>query len=249
MSIRWLTIFLDHPGADQERAENFWLEVTATRLSARRGPGGEFATALPTHGDAYLRFQRVQDGPGGCHLDLHVDLDRRSLADIADHAVSLGARLRHVEDGLTVLDSPGGFTFCLVAWAGESVVPDPVRVDAGGANRLDQLCLDIPPSRFESERGFWSMLTGWPWRAAQLPEFSYLEGPAGLPVRLLFQRLQAGADPLETVSAHVDFAGGDFAALTERHEAAGARVLARYPYWTTLADPVGRVYCLTHRRP
>ena len=32
-----------------------------------------FRTLQPAHGDAYLRIQRVRGGPGGCHLDLHVD--------------------------------------------------------------------------------------------------------------------------------------------------------------------------------
>jgi hypothetical protein len=79
---------------------------------------------------------------------------------------------------------------------------------------------------------------------------------------LLFQRL---ADPGEQgsargsaqgsalvsalVSAHVDIACQDVAAVTERHVVAGARVLARFANWTTLADPTGRPYCLTGRDP
>jgi hypothetical protein len=247
MPIRWLTLFLDLPATDAGIAENFWLQVTAGRLSARRGPDGEFATVLPAHGDPFLRVQRVRDGVGGRHLDLHIDLNHTSLSEVAARAVALGAQLRHVEDGLTVLDSPGGFTFCLVPWDDESLVPAPVQLDTGGANRLDQLCLDIPPGRFEAECSFWSLLTGWQRRAAGLPEFAYLERPSGLPVRLLFQRLQ-GEDQAP-VSAHLDFACADIPALTERHVAAGARVLAEFPYWTTLIDPAGRPYCLTHRDP
>ena len=39
-------------------------------------------------------------------------------------AVALGARLRHREEGeITVLDSPGGFPFCVVRWDGEATVP------------------------------------------------------------------------------------------------------------------------------
>lgn len=245
MSIRWLTIFFDFPASGSDVAEEFWLWATASRPSVRRGPDREFATFLPPEGDAYLRVQRVRDDVGGRHLDLHIDLDAESLASVAARAAALGAKVRSVEDGLTVLDSPGGFTFCLVPWDGESVVPSPARLDVGGPNRLDQLCLDIPPEEFETEAAFWSALTGWERRASGLPEFAYLKRPVGMPVRLLFQRqAETGA-----FAAHVDLACDDVPALTERHVAAGARVLARFPYWTTLLDPAGRPYCLTGRVP
>lgn len=248
MSIRWVTIFLDLPASGYQAAEEFWLRVTAGRLSARRGFDGEFATILPPTGDAYLRVQRVRDGSGGRHLDLHVDLDVESLAEVAARAVALGARVRYVEDGLTVLDSPGGFTFCLVTWDGEATVPSPIRLDAGGANRLDQLCLDIPNGRFDEECRFWSSLTGWELHAGRLPEFAYLERPIGIPVRVLFQR-QAVAGPVDKVSAHTDIACDDVLALTDWHVKAGAQVVAQFASWTTLADPTGMPYCLTNRDP
>ena len=248
MSIRWLTIFLDLPRSGYDETERFWLTVSAGELSARRGPDGEFVTVRPEHGDAYLRIQRVQHGPGGRHLDLHIDLDQESLADAAARAGALGATVRRVEPGLTVLDSPGGFTFCLVSWNGESTVPEPVQLADGARHRLDQLCLDIPPDRLEAECAFWSSFTGWPLRAGGLPEFHYLERPAGMPVRLLFQR-QDQAGPRPVVTGHVDVACDDVAALAERQVAAGARLLARRQHWTTLADPAGQPYCLTGRDP
>ena len=248
MSIRWLTIFLDLPSSGLDPAEQFWLWVTAGELSAWRGPEAEFATVLPPDGDAYLRVQRVRDGAGGRHLDLHIDLAQESLAQVAARAVALGARVQRVEDGLTVLDSPGGFGFCLVSWDGEATVPSPIRLDAGSTNRLDQLCLDIPPDRFEAECRFWSSLTGWELRAGSRPEFRYLERPTGIPVRILLQRrAQAGAQDL--VSAHLDIACDDVQALSESHVAAGARVAASFAHWTAMTDPIGQPYCLTGRDP
>jgi hypothetical protein len=248
MSIRWVTAFIDLPAAEAETAEAFWQELTMSGLSSRRGPDGEFATLLPTHGDAYLRFQRVREGDGGSHLDLHIDLRARSLADVAARAIVLGATVRQVEDGLTVLDSPGGFGFCLVPWAGEATVPDPVQLDSGGPNRLDQLCLDIPPDRYDDECSFWAELTGWALQSGSLPEFRYLERPAGIAIRLLLQR-RATADEHDRVTGHVDFACADREALAQRHLDAGARLVARYPSWITLADPAGRQYCVTRRLP
>jgi hypothetical protein len=247
MAIRWLTIFLDLPATSFPAAEQFWLQVTGGQLSPRRGPDGEFATVLPADGDAYLRVQRIRDGAGGRHLDLHIDGDDEAIAAVAARAVALGSRVRHVEDGLTVVSSPGGFAFCLVRWDGESKVPNPVQFDVGGANRLDQLCLDIPADVFETECGFWSSLTGWALRASDLPEFCSLERPAEMPVRLLFQR-RAEAATGAAVTAHIDFGCDDRRSLTDRHVELGARVLATFPQWTTLADVVGEPYCLTDRR-
>jgi hypothetical protein len=165
----------------------------------------------------------------------------------ADRAVALGAVVRHASEGLVIMGSPGGFTFCLVRWHGESTVPRPVVLDAGGPSRVDQLCLDIPPDAFERECAFWAALTGW----GPLPrsgEFARLDQPAQIPLRLLFQRRDL-AGPLEPVTGHVDVACASRERLAPRHAASGARVLSVFPEWTTMADPTGRLYCLTVREP
>lgn len=244
MRLRWLTVFLDFPPGAFWPGVAFWREVTGAGLSPTRGEAGEFATLLPPAGDAYLRVQRVAAG-GGCHLDLHV---AGPLAGPAARATALGATVRHAEDGLIVADSPGGFTFCLVEWEGESVVPDPVRLDDAGDSRADQLCLDIPAADYDRECSFWSALTGYELRAGTLPEFGYLERPDPIPVRLLLQRRGQSA-PGERVTGHLDFACADRQRLARVHVAAGARILAEHPAWTVLADPTGREYCLTARDP
>ena len=248
MSIRWTTIFLDAPRDVTDSTVAFWTGVTGTKLSPWRGDHDEFATLLPADGDAYLRVQRVQEGTGGSHLDLHVDTAIESLDEASARAEKQGAQVRSRLDDVVVLDSPGGFTFCLVAWQLESNVPSPVKRYAAGASRLDQLCLDIPPDQFETECAFWASLTTWDLRSGAFPEFRYLHRPPDMPVRLLLQRReQAGAgDP---VLAHIDFACEDAAGLAVRHAAAGARVLETFPDWITMADPTGRSYCLTARNP
>ncbi len=248
MRFRWLTLFLDFPAHSFDAGVAFWREVTSSGLSPFRGAAEEFATLLPPDGDAYLRVQRTADGSGGCHLDLHVDAASGTLDQAAERAVALGATIRHASEGLVIAGSPGGFTFCLVRWHGESTVPRPARLDTGGTSRADQLCLDIPPDAFERECSFWAALAGCDVRAGSRPEFAYLERPAGLPVRLLFQR-RDHADLLDQVTGHVDIACASRELLAARHAASGARILPAFPHWTTMADPAGRLYCLTGRDP
>ena len=246
MRVRWLTVFLDFPADTFGAGVAFWREVTGSGLSPSRGTDGEFATLLPPSGDAYLRVQRVLEGPGGCHLDLHLDTSVESLAKAAGRAQSLGARLRHAEPGLIIADSPGGFTFCLVAWDGENVVPGPLATN-GGVSRVDTLCLDVPSAEFKRECAFWSALTGWEQRPARVPGFAYLQRPPGLAAQLLLQRLERAA-PGQRVAGHVDLGCADEHALS-LHVGLGARVVGAHPYWTVLADPAGREYCLVDREP
>jgi hypothetical protein len=186
MEFRWVTIFLDFPGDAFEAGTAFWREVTGCGVSSSRGAAGEFATLLPPGGDAYLRVQRVFEGGGGCHLDLHIDLASWSLEEAAAGAVALGARMHDREDDeVIILDSPGGFTFCVVPWNGETAVPDPFTPFAAGgaggadASRVAQLTLDVPPAGYEREISFWAALTGWDPRPSPDPHYTFLACPTG----------------------------------------------------------------------
>ncbi|MFC7533142.1 VOC family protein [Actinoplanes sp. GCM10030250] len=233
-----MTGFLDTPS---RVAEPFWLAVTGTTLSARRGPGGAFATLLPAEGDACLRVQVVGEPPARAHLDLHVD----DVEEAASVVCGLGAVVTHAEEGLVVLRSPAGIAFCLVSWHGERELPKAVRWEGPQTSLVDQLCLDIPAVAYPRESVFWSAVTGWERRESDLPEFSFLESPARMPLRLLLQRIGPGV-----AGVHFDFACDDVDAEVERHVGLGAVVVRRVPGdWTTLRDPAGREYCVTGRSP
>jgi hypothetical protein len=218
----WLTAFLDFPAVDFARGVAFWQAVTATALSPARGDHGEFATLVPADGDAFLRVQRLGDGPARIHLDVH-----------------------RAGQEFQILTSPGGFTFCAVP-AGESVRPAPVVWPGGHASLVDQICLDIPADRYDEECAFWAEQTGWEPRTGSRPEFRYLERPAGLPFRLLLQRLDELSGPAR---AHLDLATTDRAAETRRHLGLGASAVTRLDRWTVMRDPAGLAYCLTDRDP
>ncbi|MGK5681521.1 VOC family protein [Actinoplanes sp. URMC 104] len=236
--VRWVTGFLDTPS---RVAESFWLAVTGGSLSPRRGSGGEFVTVLPRDGDAYLRFQVLPGSPPRTHCDLHVV----ALPAAVEQAVGLGASVLVDEGDLVVLRSPAGVVFCLVTWQGEAVRPGPVRWHDGGRSLVDQLCVDVPGTAFDREVAFWSGLTGWERRPSDLPQFEHLERGAGMPLKLLVQRLGAGGPGM-----HLDLACDDVDREVARHVGLGAVVVRRVAGdWTTLRDPAGREYCVTGRSP
>ena len=242
MAILWTTAFLDFPAATFNSGCRFWEAVTGFKLSAPRGVSGEFATLVPSNGDAYLRVQRVGDEEPRIHLDLHVD----DVEGSACQATALGAGMVEAWPGLIVMSSPTGLFFCLVRGEDRFERPRPPVWPAGQRSLVDQVCLDIPPPDFAREGDFWAGLTGWERRRGSRSEFDYLVRPAGMPLRLLLQRLDDEHPCL--CRAHLDLACDDVPAERRRHEALGGRVWAE-PSWTTLVDPTGLAYCITRRDP
>lgn len=241
--IRWLTAFLDTGRDRSDVSWPFWAAATGGRISPTRGDRDEFATLLPASGDAHLRLQRIDAGPDGLHLDLHVD-DPRSAAEAA---IALGA-VELADHGYVVLRSPGGLPFCCVPAGGEvHRAPAPTWPE-GHSSLVDQACLDIPAASYDREVRFWSALTGWPDRATDLTEFRSLVRPPEQPLRLLLQRLGPD-DPGDAVRAHLDVATTDRPAEVARLVGLGARRVRDGESWTVLADPAGRVFCVTDRQP
>ncbi len=239
MTVAWVTAFLDSPPETAAASEVFWTALTGTTMSTRRGERAEFATLQPDEGDAYLRVQEVvRSAPGAMHLDLHT-ADVPALAALAE---SLGATTSYPEPGLVVCGSPGGFSFCVVGEPGRHR-PGP-RQWEGGRSIVDQVCLDIPPSRWDSEVGFWQALTGW--ERTDAGEFDRLVRPPGVPLAFLLQRLD---DEQPSVTAHLDLACDDRDAESARQQALGAEQVRRTQGWTVMRDPAGRTYCNTGRRP
>ena len=183
----WVTAFLDFPADEFDSEVAFWSDVTGYAVSPARGGNGEFATLMPPDGDAFLRVQRLADGPSRIHVDLHVD----DPSTAAQRAVELGAEVVGQPDPghVVVLSSPGGFTFCFVR------EPDVVRPLPGvwtgdSWSIFDQVCFDIPADRYETECAFWAALTGWELRRSPVAEeFGFVVRPRGCPIRILLQRL------------------------------------------------------------
>ncbi|MEW2167812.1 VOC family protein [Streptomyces sp. NPDC007084] len=240
-TVRWTHVFIDRPVAELAPALDFWTEVTGTRVSEPRGDRGEFVTLLPDGADACVKAQGVEAGPGGAHLDLSVE----DVPALVEWALRLGAEVVSRHDGWAVLRSPGGQLFCAVPWQGESARPGATEVPGGARCRLDQVCLDVAPDAYATETAFWAGLTGWESLPGALPEFHVLRPPAGLPLRVLLQRL--GTDSPAT--AHLDLACSDVDAVRAGHETLGATAVGQGARWTVMRDPAGGTYCLTGRNP
>ncbi|MEU1475773.1 VOC family protein [Streptomyces sp. NPDC005760] len=238
MTTRWTYAFVDRPAPRFAQACDFWVSVTGSRLSEFRGERREFVTLLPPGGaDACVKAQAVASGPGGAHLDFCVD-DVRKFAKAAR---ALGAHMVADQGTLVVLRSPAGQLFCADPWRGQSVRPPVIH-----GSRLDQVCLDVPPSLYEAEVAFWAaLLPDWDSLRGSLPEFHVLKPPPGLPVRILLQRL----DEERPASAHPDLACADIEATRAEHERLGAEFVAEGRNWTVMRDPAGGIYCLTGRDP
>ena len=108
------------------------------------------------------------------------------------------------------------------------------------------MCLDLPADAADRETGFWAGLTGWELRDGAQSEFASLARPAGMPLRLLLQRL---AEPSGPVRAHPDLACDDVPVEVRRHEALGGTVLRVTGMFTALLDPAGLAYRITSRDP
>jgi Glyoxalase-like domain len=241
MNPLWLEAFLDFPDDTYERGAAFWSAVTGYARGAQRGPDGQFATLVPPEGLDYLRLQRLADGPR-VHVDLHVD----DPGAAAEEARRLGASSAPSPfDGVEIMRSPGGFVFCFVAEGGGQR-PPPRSWPDGHRSYVDQVCLDIPPSRYQEEMAFWAALTGWSRRDPEPgSEFGRLTPGPDQPLQLLLQRLD---DEQDSVTAHLDWAATDHEAELAEHVAAGAEIQGRFHGWTVLRDPAGMTYCVTRRR-
>ena len=236
--VLWTHAFMDRPVDRFDRACAFWTAVTDTRLSGLRGERQEFVTLLPEKADACLKVQGVLSGEGGAHLDFAVE----DVPAFVEAARGLGAELVTPHERWAVLRSPAGQLFCVHAWGRGEPVRPPVVHDT----RLDQVCLDIAPSRYDAEVAFWSaLLPDWESVPGSLPEFHFVRPGPGLPIRILLQRL---GEERET-TAHLDLACADIGTARARHEELGAEFVADGAGWTVMRDPAGGLYCLTGRDP
>ena len=239
--IRWVDGFLDRPAGSLDSAVAFWSTVTGATPEPQRRPGYVRLRTEPP-GDTWLEIQELRDGPAGTHPDLWVDDYPHFVARARD----AGAETVEDHDGRLTQWSPGGLPFCVAPWRGDQRVrPGPHAGPGGVLVRPHQICLDLAPSVFDAELGFWADLTGWEMVTGALNEFRRLQPQHPIPIRFLIQRI--GEE--RPASAHLDVSCADIPAARSWHERLGATFLGERPHWTTMRDPAGGLYCLTDGDP
>jgi Glyoxalase-like domain len=118
-------IVIDVPGGEHDRELAFWDAATGSPLGRFDRHPEYHGTELPGS-DLWLLVQRLDDGPGRVHLDIHTDdLD----AEVA-RLEKLGAERVQQVHGWWVMRDPAGLLFC--------VLPSrPGSLDGTNAQRWD----------------------------------------------------------------------------------------------------------------
>jgi Glyoxalase-like domain len=102
-------VVIDLPPAGHGPGLAFWQAATGQSLTRFDGHPEYHGGALPG-GDTWLLVQRLGDGPGRVHLDIHTD----DLAAEVARLEGLGAQRVAQVHGWQVMRDPAGLTFCVV---------------------------------------------------------------------------------------------------------------------------------------
>jgi hypothetical protein len=102
-------IVIDVPAADHDRELAFWSAATGQPLAQFERHPEYHGAAL--HGqELWLLIQRLDDGQGRVHLDIHTDDLTAEVARLTD----LGAERVHQVHSWWVLRDPAGLLFCVI---------------------------------------------------------------------------------------------------------------------------------------
>lgn len=227
---------LNFDARDPRRLADFWAAALGAEPLTDNEAGVE--VRLPLAGGRFLDlcFERVTD-PSPAKSRLHPDLtggDGQRQQDVVERLLGLGATPADIGQGdvpWVVLADPEGNAFCVMD-------ERPAYRDSAPIAAL-ALESDDP----ERDAGFWAVATGWVRVAGEAP--ASLRHPSGTGPVLEFLR-ESGPKRGKN-RLHVDVRPGpDDGAVTDRLQAAGARLLVDNPErpWSTWADPSGNEFCV-----
>ena len=118
-------IVIDVPEADHDREVAFWSAATGQQLVRFERHPEYHGADLPGH-ELGLLVQRLGDGPGRVHLDIHTDDPAAEMKRLEQ----LGAELMEQVHAWWVMRDPAGLLFC--------VIPEPPgTLNDGNAQRWD----------------------------------------------------------------------------------------------------------------
>ncbi len=118
-------IVIDVPEADHDRELAFWARATGQQLIQFDRHPEYHGAELPGH-DLGLLIQRLGEGPGRMHLDIHTDDPAAEIARLE----KLGAEVVQQVHAWWIMRDPAGLPFC--------VIPEPPgSLNDGNAQRWD----------------------------------------------------------------------------------------------------------------
>jgi hypothetical protein len=104
-----LKIVIDVPPAEHDRELAFWSEATGQPLAQFDRHPEYHGAAL--HGqDMWLLIQRLDEGQGRVHIDIHTDDPAAEMARLEQ----LGAELVQQAHSWWVMRDPAGLLFCII---------------------------------------------------------------------------------------------------------------------------------------
>ena len=106
---RLYKIVIDVPEADHDREVAFWSAATGQEL-VRFDRHPEYHGAELPGQEVGLLVQRLGDGPGRVHLDIHTDDPAADLARLE----KLGAELVGQVHAWWIMRDPAGLVFCVI---------------------------------------------------------------------------------------------------------------------------------------
>ena len=106
---RLYKIVIDVPEADHDREVAFWSAATGQELVQFDRHPEYHGAELPGQ-EVGLLVQRLDDGPGRVHLDIHTDDPAAELARLE----KLGAELVEQVNAWWIMRDPAGLAFCVI---------------------------------------------------------------------------------------------------------------------------------------
>ena len=106
---RLLKIVIDVPAADHDRELAFWSAATGESLTQFDRHPEYHGAALPGQ-EFWLLIQRLDDGPGRVHIDIHTD----DLAAEVARLEKLGAERAGQAHSWQLMRDPAGLVFCVI---------------------------------------------------------------------------------------------------------------------------------------
>lgn len=237
MTLRLRNVQVDVPPTAHDDALGWWA---AALDGTPRQVEGPYTHLDGVHATVGVHVQRLDDGPGGYHLDLEADDPAAEAARLLDLGATDGDAGGDWEDGTRHLVDPAGLPFCITPEGqAQHLRPSPDDL------RLAVVMVDAPTSVAADTLAFWAAALGGEARPVEgFPEYAWIagiHGPGG-PIAVAVQTTVE-----DHARLHLDLhcpTPVDRDRHVERLVGLGAQATSAHAHWQVLTSPGGPVVCV-----